>query len=87
MKNIDCQTPEEASIAYNALGRPKFIEHAPHSGIRTARFIIDNETFLMFDELKKNSKVSKVQIDGDAKSQFHWVGKKNGGKPLPPNSL
>lgn len=95
MENIDCQTPREAAITFNILNlngvKPAVQEFAPFSGIRTARFVVDDETFKKFDNLRKdfekNSKDFEIQIEGDAKNQFHWVGEKHNRKPTPHNSL
>ncbi|HTH58224.1 MAG TPA: hypothetical protein VL728_19395 [Cyclobacteriaceae bacterium] len=83
MKNhsIDRETPEKAAITCRVLTKNDLQfeeeEFMPISGIRIARFNVDENTLKhYFDLINKfvPDNNDHIQINGDKESRFNWVG-------------
>lgn len=82
--HIDCDSPEQAAIVRRILSKNNLAfseaEHLPLSGQRQARFIVDTKTFELFNELKSHFSPDvgdTIQIAGDKKNKYGWVGSKS----------
>ncbi len=79
---FDCKTPREAAIKNLVLRENNCeyqeAEHSPQSGIRTARFLVDEKDFnnfqLLEDEFRQKLDNWEEQIAGDIKNKYSWVG-------------